>query len=148
MTIIIGANFGYCVLAAVGISLQCILTGHDVSSARKKYKVDYPDNGGGRFSDKLSDEDWLAFNNIKRTSDNYSEQVSVVLTILMLAGMYMPRAAAALGVSYMLGRSVYARGYKAKGPKGRMAGGLIMTLSLVSMTGVAVYNALITTVLA
>ncbi|KAJ1723304.1 Microsomal glutathione S-transferase 3 [Coemansia erecta] len=148
MTIIIGANFGYCVLAAVGISVQCVLAGHDVGVARKKYKVDYPDNGGGRFADKLSDEDWLAFNNIKRTSDNYSEQVGVVLTLLVLAGLYMPRAAGGLGAAYILGRSVYARGYKAKGPKGRMAGGALMALSLVSMVGVATYSAVVTTLLA
>ncbi|KAJ2784265.1 hypothetical protein GGI15_002314 [Coemansia interrupta] len=148
MTIILGANFGYCVLAAVGISMQCILTGHDVASARKKYKVDYPDNGSGRHADKLNDQDWLEFNNIKRTSDNYSEQVAIVLTMLMLSGMYMPRAAASLGAAYMVGRSVYARGYRSKGPKGRMAGGLLMMLTLVSMAGVAVYSAVMTTVLA
>ncbi|KAJ1862068.1 hypothetical protein LPJ57_006421 [Coemansia sp. RSA 486] len=145
MAIVLGTNFGYCVLAAVGISVQCVLAGAQVGAARKKYKVDYPDNGGGRFSDKLSDDDWIKFNSIKRASDNYSEQVGIVLTMLMAAGLFMPRAAASLGAIYMVGRFVYAAGYKASGPKGRMFGAPLMALSLVSLAGIAAYNAALIT---
>ncbi|KAJ2399433.1 Microsomal glutathione S-transferase 3 [Coemansia sp. RSA 2559] len=148
MAIVLGSNFGYTVLAAVGIALQCLVTAMSVGAARKKYNVQYPDNGGGRYSDKLSDEDWVAFNNIKRASDNYLEQVGSVLVMLTMAGLYQPKLAASFGASYMVGRFVYARGYVAAGAKGRMYGAPIMGLSLLALLGTAAYNAFITTVLA
>ncbi|KAJ2723695.1 hypothetical protein GGI07_002490 [Coemansia sp. Benny D115] len=148
MAIIIGANFGYCVLAAVGIAVQCTLTGAAVGSARKRFNVQYPDNGGGRYSDKLSDEDWVKFNNIKRVNDNYTEQVGIVLSMLLLSGLFMPRAAASFGASYIVGRFIYGKGYTASGPKGRLYGAPLMMLSLVSMAGIAAYNAAMTTIFA
>ncbi|KAJ1782666.1 Microsomal glutathione S-transferase 3 [Coemansia sp. RSA 2399] len=119
-----------------------------VGAARKKYNVQYPDNGGGRYSDKLSDEDWEAFNNIKRASDNYLEQVGVVLMMLTMAGLYHPKLAASLGASYIVGRFVYTRGYTSAGFKGRMYGAPIMSLSLISLVITATYSAFTTTVLA
>ncbi|KAJ2891012.1 hypothetical protein IWW38_003818 [Coemansia aciculifera] len=116
--------------------------------ARKKYKVDYPDNGGGRFADKLSDEDWVVFNNIKRVSDNYSEQVGMVLSMLIMAGLFHPKLAASLGASFMVGRTIYAKGYTAWGPKGRMYGAPIATISFLAMTLIAAYNAALVTVFA
>ncbi|KAJ2554450.1 hypothetical protein EV175_002576, partial [Coemansia sp. RSA 1933] len=120
MAIVIGSNFGYTVLAAVGITVQCLVTAFSVNGARKKYKVDYPDNGGGRYADKLSDEDWVAFNSVKRASDNYLEQVGMVLVMLIAAGLYQPKLAASFGASYIVGRFIYARGYSTAGPKGRI----------------------------
>ncbi|KAJ1893679.1 Microsomal glutathione S-transferase 3 [Kickxella alabastrina] len=148
MAIIIGSNFGYCVLAAIGIALQCGFTGHAVVKARKKFKVDYPDNGSGRYAAKLTEEDWLKFNNIKRVNDNYTEQISIVLSMLLMSGLYMPRAAAAFGVSYMVGRYIYGRGYIAGGAKARTPGAMVMMFSMLSMVGIAGYNAVTTTILA
>ncbi|KAJ1893678.1 Microsomal glutathione S-transferase 3 [Kickxella alabastrina] len=148
MTIIIGSEFGYCVLAAIGIALQCSFTGHAVMNARKKFKVDYPDNGSGRYAAKLTEEDWLKFNNIKRVNDNYTEQISIVLSMLLMSGLYMPRAAAAFGVSYMVGRYIYGRGYIAGGAKARTPGAILMGLSSLSMMGIAAYSAVMTTILA
>ncbi|KAI8323732.1 hypothetical protein GQ54DRAFT_309834 [Martensiomyces pterosporus] len=148
MAIIIGANFGYCVLAAAGMAIQCFAEGISVVVARKKYKVSYPDNGGGRYSDKLSDEDWVAFNNVKRVSDNYSEQIGQVMAMLILSGIFQPKLAASLGFTYIVGRFVYGRGYKAAGPKGRMYGAPLMTLSYFAMVITATYSALMATVFA
>ncbi|KAJ2785125.1 hypothetical protein H4R18_000713 [Coemansia javaensis] len=148
MAIVIGANFGYCVLAAVGITLQCFVAGVKVGRARTKFKVAYPDNGGGRYADKLSDEDWVRFNNIKRVSDNYSEQVGSVLAMLLLAGLFQPGLAAGLGASYIVGRFFYGWGYVAKGPRGRVAGGLVNALSFLGLVAVATHGALQATVLA
>ncbi|KAI9471323.1 hypothetical protein LPJ78_002798 [Coemansia sp. RSA 989] len=148
MTIVIGANFGYTVLAAAGIAIQCFVTGIGVTAARKKYNVQYPDNGGGRFSDKLSDEDWVAFNNIKRVSDNYSEQVGPVLTMLILAGLFQPKLAASLGVVHMIGRFIYGKAYVSKGPGARVYGAPFMGLSFIGMILTAAYNAAMITVFA
>ncbi|KAJ2001859.1 hypothetical protein GGI04_003577 [Coemansia thaxteri] len=148
MSIIIGANFGYCVLAAVGISAQCFFAGVAVTGARKKYKVAYPDNGGGRYADKLSDEDWEAFNNVKRVSDNYTEQIGSVLTMLLMAGLFHPLLASSFGASYIVGRAVYAKGYTAAGPKGRVYGATISFVSYFAMMITAAYSAAMMTVFA
>ncbi|KAJ2516089.1 hypothetical protein H4217_004798 [Coemansia sp. RSA 1939] len=148
MAIVIGSNFGYTVLAAVGITLQCLATAMSVTSARKKYNVNYPDNGGGRYSDKLSDEDWVAFNNIKRTSDNYLEQVGMVLVALVLAGLYQPKLAASFGAVYIVGRFAYTRGYVAGGADRRIYGAPVMGVSFLAMVITAGYNAITTTILA
>ncbi|KAJ1665824.1 Microsomal glutathione S-transferase 3 [Coemansia sp. RSA 1813] len=148
MAIVIGSNFGYTVLAAVGIAAQCFAAAMSVNGARKKYNVQFPDNGGGRYSDKLSDEDWVAFNNVKRASDNYLEQVGMVLVMLTMAGLYQPKLAASFGASYILGRFFYARGYVAAGAKGRIHGAPIMGLSFIALVITAAYNAFTTTILA
>ncbi|KAJ1961846.1 hypothetical protein GGI12_003016 [Dipsacomyces acuminosporus] len=148
MTIVIGSNYGYTVLAAVGIALQAFLTGTAVFRARKKYNVPYPDNGGGRYSDKLSEEDWLKFNNIKRVSDNYLEQAGLVLTVLLASGLYHPKFSGALGGIYILGRIIYGQGYTAKGPKGRVYGAGLMISAFFAMSITAGYSAAITTFLA
>ncbi|KAJ2663825.1 Microsomal glutathione S-transferase 3 [Coemansia sp. RSA 1200] len=148
MAIVIGSDFGYTVLAAVGITLQCLATAMSVTGARKKYNINYPDNGGGRYSDKVSDEDWVAFNNIKRTSDNYLEQVGMVLVALVLAGLYQPKLAASFGATYMLGRFAYAHGYVAGGADKRIYGAPIMGVSFLALVLTAGYNAFTTTILA
>ncbi|KAJ2507628.1 Microsomal glutathione S-transferase 3 [Coemansia sp. RSA 2049] len=148
MAIVIGSNFGYTVLAAVGITLQCFVAAASVTGARSKYNVKYPDNGGGRYSDKLSDEDWVAFNNIKRTSDNYYEQVGMVLVALVLAGLYQPKLAASFGAVYIVGRFAYTRGYVAGGPDKRLYGAYIALFAFTGMVITAGYNAFTTTILA
>ncbi|KAJ1932980.1 hypothetical protein EC988_009273 [Linderina pennispora] len=148
MAIVIGTNFGYCVMAAAAMCVQCFFEGTRVVAARKKYNVQYPDNGGGRYSDKLKDEDWVAFNNVKRVSDNYSEQIGMVLSVLILAGLYQPKLAASFGTSYVVGRFLYSMGYRSKGPKGRMAGALLMTMSFLGLVLTAGYNSVTTTLLA
>ncbi|KAJ2511064.1 hypothetical protein GGI11_005247 [Coemansia sp. RSA 2049] len=148
MVIVIGSNFGYAVLAAVGITLQCFATAVSITGARKKYNVNYPDNGGGRYSDKLSDEDWVAFNNIKRTSDNYLEQVGMVLVALVLAGLYQPKLAASFGAVYIVGRFAYTRGYVAGGADRRIYGAPVMGVSFLTLVVTAGYNAVATTILA
>ncbi|KAJ2804488.1 hypothetical protein H4R20_002485, partial [Coemansia guatemalensis] len=105
------------------------------------YNVEYPDNGGGRYSDKLSDEDWIKFNNIKRVSDHYTEQVGLVLSMLMMAGLFQPELAASLGATFIFGRFLFGRGYISKGPEGRKVGGFIASISFLAMMVTAAYNA-------
>ncbi|KAJ1731323.1 hypothetical protein LPJ61_002589 [Coemansia biformis] len=148
MAVVVDADFGYCVLAAIFISLQCIAAGVRVGAARKLYKVDYPDNGGGRFADKLSDEDWVMFNNIKRVSDNYSEQISIVLTMLLLAGLFQPKLAAFLGATYFVGRALYGWGYVNRGPDARVYGVPFTYTAFVGLAAIAGYNAVMITIFA
>ncbi|KAJ2770164.1 hypothetical protein IWQ56_002271 [Coemansia nantahalensis] len=148
MAIVIGSNFGYTVLAAVGITAQWLIAGFKVSAARIKFKVAYPDNGGGRFSDKLSDEDWVKFNNIKRVSDNYNEHIGAVLSMLLLAGLFQPKLAASLGGLYIAGRGIYGWGYTGRGPAGRIYGAPLMAVALFGLIGTAAWNAASLTILA
>ncbi|KAJ2158485.1 hypothetical protein GGF46_003743 [Coemansia sp. RSA 552] len=148
MAIVIGANYGYTALVAAGIALQCLVTSMKVVGARKKYKVDYPDNGSGRYAAKLSDEDWVAFNNIKRVSDNYLENVGSLLCMLLIAGLFQPKLAASLGGVHILGRLLYNIGYVAKGPKGRMMGAPLVGMSYIGLIATVAYNGAMTAIFA
>ena len=177
----------------------------------KAYRGGYPDMGNGRFSDKLSFEDWAlcvfpsllsslpfpflcllsceltrlhhSFNNYQRCHYNYVEGVSTALTFLVcplriitsshhhintsshqhiitsshhhiitsktenpqkkkktISGLFYPQAAAAIGGLYIVGRAVFAIGYRRGGPNGRLPGALALDLALVAWLGLAGYG--------
>ncbi|KAI3655857.1 hypothetical protein MP638_000917 [Amoeboaphelidium occidentale] len=134
--------FGWNILVACGISLHVLVVGFGIGSLRKKYGVKYPDMGTGRFSAKLSDEQWTEFNNYQRAHYNYVEGVTSVVTLQLLGGLFYPKTQAILGALYILGRIAYTYGYRTKGPNGRYAGTLILDLALLGQLGVAVYGGL------
>ena len=96
--------------------------------------------GNGRFSDKLSLEDWETFNNYQRAHYNYIEGMGTILTFLMVGGLFFPKPAAIAGVSYIVGRFLYTFGYRNSGPKGRMVGALVLDLALLSLLGMSSYG--------
>ncbi|KAK9760468.1 Microsomal glutathione S-transferase 3 [Basidiobolus ranarum] len=140
MSIVISADFAWSVLAAASMGIQLVVLGAGVGAARKKYKVDYPDMGCGRYAAKLSDEDWVAFNNVQRSHQNYVEQISSAQVFVLLTGLFQPKLAGLLGFTYIVGRQIYAAGYRSKGPKGRLAGAATLNLSLLSMFLTIAYN--------
>ncbi|KAJ1950756.1 hypothetical protein IWQ62_006517 [Dispira parvispora] len=134
--------FAWPILSALSIGVQCFLTGAGVGKARKRYNVPYPDMGSGRHAAKLSDEDWTQFNNVQRTHQNYVEQLSQVQAAVLLAGLFYPCLSSGLGLTYMLGRFLYTRGYRGDGPSGRIPGFILATLSYAGMIGTAVFGSL------
>ncbi|OMJ13310.1 Microsomal glutathione S-transferase 3, partial [Smittium culicis] len=110
-----------------------------------KYKVDYPDMGSGRFSAKLSDKEWAEFNNIMRVHQNYVEQLPLAILSVLVNGLFNPIQSAIAGEVYIIGRFIYAYGYKSHGPKGRMTGAMITILAILFNVGssfVGIYNTL------
>ncbi|KAJ1930482.1 hypothetical protein IWQ60_000267 [Tieghemiomyces parasiticus] len=138
----IDPNFGWSVLAALAMGVQCFVAGGTVAAARKKYNVPHPDCGAGRHASKLSDEDWKKFNVIQRCHLNYVEMLSLAQSSVLLAGLFFPRVAGALGLSYIFGRFLYARGYVGSNPQARAPGFMIALISNVGMIGAAGYGAL------
>jgi len=99
----------------------------------------YPDQGEGRISDKLNDEDWFTFKNYHRAHYNYLEGLTSIITALIIAGLALPRITALLGFAYIIGRELYSQGYRSGGSKGRMFGVLIVDITLISLWGIALY---------
>jgi hypothetical protein len=75
----------------------------------------YPDMGNGRYAAKLSDEDWVTFNNYQRAHYNYIEGIAVIVILTLMAGIWYPRLAVITGIAYIIGRQLYAIGYQTGG---------------------------------
>lgn len=143
-------QYGYVVLASMGIGIQCFFTGYGVAMrARNKYfndqylqenfgdihqrevgtpmpKLGYPDNGSGIYSQKLTYKQWFELNNAQRCHQNYVEHVGIVIPATLIAGWYYPIPAAVLGFGYITGRVAYTMGYMTeKGANGREMGAKI-----------------------
>ena len=76
----------------------------------------YPDMGSGRYSSKLTYEQWYKFNNAQRVHYNFIEFAPSMFVVLLIAGVYFPVAAAVLGLVHFVGRIIYSIGYANGGP--------------------------------
>ena len=96
---------------------------HDKYFKAKMNNVGYPDMGNGRYSEHLSYEQWVQFNNRQRGHYNMIESSGPLLACLITSGLEYPRVAGALGSVYAFGRILYGLGYSGKkGADGRLAG--------------------------
>lgn len=126
-------------LAATLISLELVIIGMVVvGGARKKTGLKYPDCGNGRFSQKLSDTQWESFANAQRAHLNFVEGAVPITVVLLVAGLFQPWLAARLGLTYAVGRALYAAGYASQGQKGRLVGVLVLDVALVWLAGIAI----------
>jgi len=158
--IAVGQSYGWNIIIAALMGFQVIFQGMSIGSIRKKlftasfFKTNfpefeqdnypqggYPDMGNGRFSDKLSLKDWTTFNNYQRAHYNYVEGIASVITLELLSGLFFPRFAVLFGLIYIVGREIYARGYRGSGAKGRMYGALFLDVALVALFGATLYGA-------
>ncbi|OMJ17328.1 Microsomal glutathione S-transferase 3 [Smittium culicis] len=112
------------------MGFQCFVAGTKVADARKKYNVDYPDMGSGRFAAKLSDKDWTEFNNIMRVHQNYIEALPFAMAVVLVSGLFHPTQSALTALAYIVGRYVYANGYSSGGPEARLTGAKISMSAL------------------
>jgi len=143
-------EYGWILLEAAVICLVLILHTFPVGRARykyfnKKFFADnfpelksppvggVPDTGFGRFSDKLTYDDWVAFNSAQRAHLNFVEGAVPAVVCLLVSGLFYTRFTAIAGFAYIVGRILFAVGFIVKGPSGRAAGFRILTLSLLSM---------------
>ncbi len=118
-------------------------TGAETDEAlAKELRGGYPDTGSGRFAAFLTHAEWLAFNGGQRAHLNYVEASTPLLTFLLIGGLHAPVVAAAAGVSAIVGRELYARGYASKGPRGREIGAGVSGLSMLTLFGTAVFSGL------
>lgn len=92
----------------------------------------YPDMGNGRYAQLLSYADWLTFNKAQRTHYSMVEVSGPVCASMVATGIYYPRTVALLGLSFTVGRIVYAIGYMSN-PKNRGLGAVIADLSFLGI---------------
>eukprot|EP00026_Physarum_polycephalum_P018388 Phypoly_transcript_19957.p1 GENE.Phypoly_transcript_19957~~Phypoly_transcript_19957.p1 ORF type:complete len:199 (+),score=21.86 Phypoly_transcript_19957:73-597(+) len=155
---VIPAEYSWNLLAAVLICFHCFMVGGSMGSARRKVftkaffeknfpefkdnypQGGYPDMGSGKFAQKLPMDQWIQFNNAQRTHYNYIEGLTAAVVMELVAGLYFPRYAALLSISYLFGRILYTIMYKTAGARGRVVGVLFIDLSLVAWLGLACWG--------
>lgn len=101
----------------------------------------YPDMGNGRYSQLLSYDQWVAFNNAQRGHYSMIEGSAPALITLVLNGFFQPKVAAALGFAYAVGRVLFALGYQTKaGANGRLLGAALSGVGQYGLYGLVMYN--------
>jgi glutathione S-transferase len=103
-------------------------------------KGGYPDMGCGRYADKLTLEEWQQFNNAQRGHQNYVEQMGSIVASMLVCGLFFPRIAFGFGLMYVVGRELYAMGYRSSGPSGRRVGAITQDIALLVIIGAAAYG--------
>ncbi len=159
-TLTIPAGYGLIVLEVLFITFHIVLTSVPINGLRAKYfnkefyvkhfpgwkgkipsKSGYPDMGGGRISDKLTDEEFFNFGNAQRAHYNYLEGALPIIFSLLVSGLHYTRFTFIAGLVYIIGRELYSQGYRKNGPAGRLIGVLILDVALVVLLGTAFYTA-------
>lgn len=155
-------HYGLAVLSAVGIGAQCFFTPWFTSTPMRKDvfsekfmeehfgdihrretgfkppKNGYPDQGFGRYSDRLTYSDWFKFASAQRAHGNFVEQVGIVIPMILVAGTESSQGSAALGLAYFIGRILYSMGYASiSGTDWRGTGGAIVTCSFIGLLGLS-----------
>ncbi len=87
--------------------------------------------GAGQYSAKLGYKEWYEFSSAQRAHYNFLEWIASTLIFLLVAGVYFPIPAAALGLAVFIGRLTYAIGYTRGGPTGRFIGVLINDIAII-----------------
>lgn len=144
ITLAIPENYGYTVLIALGaIPVLAIAQGAVVTTLRKKAKVLYP-NPYATAEQAKSNPAAHKFNCAQRAHGNLLENLPQTVALLLFNGLFYPRATPALGLGWVLFRSIYAYGYitsdKPDG-KGRSYGGAFW-LTQLALIGMAITTGL------
>ena len=71
--------------------------------------------GSGRYSQKLSYEEWYKFNNAQRAHLNFVEWIAPSVVLILVGGLYFPIVSASLGLAVIIARALYAIGYMING---------------------------------
>ena len=97
--------------------------------------------GSGIFSQKLTLDQYLAFNNAQRAHHNYLEGLTMAVLLVLVSGLFYVRFTVIMGIAYIIGRELYTTGYHSeKGTSGRYVGVLVVDVALLSLLGASVYS--------
>eukprot|EP00808_Paulinella_micropora_P003163 g58961.t1 len=168
VTLELSSDYGYVMMVAGVLYMENLLIGGKVMGVRKKlfgpegklatnkefnemqeqHKkavgspliLGYPDMGCGKHSMLLAYEDWLEFNNVQRGHYNLVESMATTMATLLLAGIQYPRVASGFGLTFAVGRWLYAAGYAKGGAKGREIGALLGGLTGLANCGLTFYS--------
>ena len=90
----------------------------------------HPDSGEGRYADKLPYKDWVEFNNRQRVHQNFVEMLPLIVTTLVIGGLFVPRVAMWVSIIHATARILYTCMYALKGGNSRIIGAVSGSLPL------------------
>ena len=166
MVIVLPKEYPLIVLACALICAVCFLTGFMISLPRftifskdfmKQFQEEHvsvfpgtvaftggdPDGGDGRYAQLLEYKEWVKFNNAMRVYTNFVEQLPMVLTHLMISGLFLPLITTVCAFVYVGARVIYGVMYWTKGGDARKIGAVMGSLPLYLLSIAAFVMAII-----
>ncbi|KAF9586668.1 Microsomal glutathione S-transferase 3 [Lunasporangiospora selenospora] len=136
VSFVLSPDYGYTIATTVISTVLVTVLGHRVGGYRKVANVPLP-NMYAEASEAKADKKKMIFNCYQRVHQNTLEGYSSYLVSLLIAGLQYPRASAALGLIWCLGRVFYSIGYTSGDPQKRMWGawGHIGDMGLLILNG-------------
>jgi glutathione S-transferase len=128
----ISREYGWVLLTTASTTLLNMWLARQVGNARKKYKVDYP---------TMYDPAKPEFNCYQRAHQNMLETLPNILAMLLIGGIRHPRIATGAGLTWILGRILFAFGYYTGDPSKRHRGSILIFPSMLVLLGTAVSTA-------
>lgn len=82
----------------------------------------------------------MLFNNAQRAHYNFVEGVATYIVMILAGAVYFPSLATGLGCLIIVGRILFAYGYMASGPTGRLVGALMVDFAVLGLLFISVIS--------